>query len=71
MSKADRIESVIAEKDLEIARLRGALEQSINLQSHYAGLLNMRDGGKRTVVKNADEWLKRLKWLTDLGDITK
>lgn len=38
-----------------------ALEQSVKLQSHYATLLNMHDGGKRTPFKDANEWLHRLR----------
>jgi hypothetical protein len=44
--------------------LMEALEQSVALQSHYADLLNMHDGGKRIIFKNADEWLERLKATT-------
>lgn len=44
----------------EIQRLRKALEQSVKLQSHYAGLLNMRDGGTRMIFKDADDWMARL-----------
>ena len=43
-----------------IARLRRALEESVELQSHYAKLLNMYDGGKRTQFDSADAWIKRL-----------
>ena len=60
MIKADHIVGIVAEKDAEIARLRGALEQLVSLSSHYASLLNTRDGGKRIIFKNADEWLTRL-----------
>lgn len=40
-----------------------ALEESVKLQSHYAELLNMYDGGARRVFKNATEWLDRLEEL--------
>ena len=40
--------------------LRWALEESVELQSHYANLLNMWDGGQRQVFKDASEWLQRL-----------
>jgi hypothetical protein len=40
--------------------LRAALEESVKLQSHYAGLLNMHDDGKRMIFRNADEWVWRL-----------
>jgi hypothetical protein len=65
MTKADHIVAVVAEKDAEIARLRDGLEQSVALQSHYANILNMADGGKRIVFKTADEWLARLKALKE------
>ena len=42
------------------AKIMIALEESIKLQSHYAGLLNMYDGGKRLQFADADEWIKRL-----------
>lgn len=45
---------------------REALEESVKLQSHYAMLLNMYDGGTRIEFKSADEWLARLQSLTDL-----
>lgn len=37
-----------------------ALEKSVKLQSHYAGLLNQYDGGERMVFESADDWVKRL-----------
>ena len=38
-----------------------ALQESLKLQSHYAELLNMYDGGKRIGFKTIDEWIDRLK----------
>jgi hypothetical protein len=43
--------------------LRTALHESVKLQSHYAELLNMHDGGARIAFKDVDEWLARLKEL--------
>jgi hypothetical protein len=43
------------------AELRIALEESIKLQSHYARLLNMHDGGKRSAFKDAAAWIGRLR----------
>ena len=40
--------------------LRDALESSVKLQSHYAKLLNMHDGGTRLYFENADAWMARL-----------
>jgi hypothetical protein len=37
-----------------------ALERSVKLQSHYAELLNMHDGGQRLQFASADAWLARL-----------
>ena len=38
-----------------------ALEESLKLQSHYAELLNMWDGGKRMKFPTIYEWIERLK----------
>lgn len=51
-----------------IEDLQRALEESVKLQSHYAGLLNAWDGGERTQFANAKEWIERL---TELGEIGK
>lgn len=40
--------------------LHRALDESVKLQSHYAGLLNQYDGGQRLQFADADEWIKRL-----------
>ena len=45
-----------------------ALEASVMLQSHYAGLLNQYDGGERKQFKNAQEWILRLK---EIGEISE
>jgi hypothetical protein len=37
-----------------------ALDESLKLQSHYAALLNMHDGGQRKGFANAEEWIERL-----------
>lgn len=41
-------------------QLEHALEESVTLQAHYAGLLNQHDGGERIEFKNAEEWMERL-----------
>lgn len=38
-----------------------SLEELVKLQSHYAELLNMHDGGERHPFKDAEEWIKRVK----------
>lgn len=43
-----------------IEMLKGALDASVNLQSHYAHLLNMHDGGNRLQFTDGDEWIRRL-----------
>lgn len=48
--------------------LRIALDASVRLQAHYAGLLNMHDGGKRKVFKSTGAWIRRLRVT---GDIVK
>lgn len=44
------------------AELRAALEESVNLQSHYALLFNAHDGGERRTF-TVKSWLARLKEL--------
>ncbi|MGD0278086.1 MAG: hypothetical protein ABSC11_02140 [Smithella sp.] len=55
MSVAQRIET------LEIA-----LSESLKLQSHYAELLNMHDGGKRIGFKTIEEWINRLEKVREI-----
>jgi hypothetical protein len=38
-----------------------ALTESVKLQSHYAELLNMHDGGARMQFSGPEEWIERLK----------
>jgi hypothetical protein len=42
--------------------LKICLEESLKLQSHYAELLNMFDGGERKTF-NKETWIERLKEL--------
>lgn len=37
-----------------------ALQESVKLQSHYAKLLNMHDGGERLAFDTPEEWIGRL-----------
>ena len=48
-------------KNEEIKTLRAALEASVQLQSHYAVLLNTYDGGHRIGFESADAWMERLR----------
>lgn len=45
-----------------------ALEESVKLQSHYAGILNDYDGGMRMSFKDAKEWLERLRKMANQND---
>jgi hypothetical protein len=45
----------------EVRDLRAALHESLRMQSHYAILLNMRDGGERKTFWRVDEWMNRLR----------
>lgn len=45
----------------DVGTLRAALEESVALQSYYASLLNMHDGGGRIGFANADAWIDRLR----------
>jgi hypothetical protein len=44
----------------EIEYLRVALDESVKLQSHYAELLNMHDGGQRIGFEDGKAWIARL-----------
>lgn len=44
----------------EVEAMREALEKSVKLQSHYATMINMHDGGERITFDSAQAWLDRL-----------
>lgn len=44
-----------------VAELQRALAKSVELQAHYATLLNEYDGGKRHSFRDAQEWIERLR----------
>ncbi len=44
-----------------VEELLTALEESVRLQSHYAELLNMHDGGRRLQFADARAWMARLR----------
>lgn len=50
----------IARMTSRLDELKKALEESVRLQSHYAGLLNMYDNGERREFENAQAWIDRL-----------
>jgi len=56
---SDRDKRIEAQSE-RLVVMEGALQQSVELQGHYAMLLNMYDGGRRIEFKSADEWLARL-----------
>ena len=62
---AEHWESVARSNFKRIDQLEEALKESVKLQSHYAQLLNMHDGGERLQFNNADEWVDRLRSLKD------
>lgn len=47
-----------------------ALERSVKLQSFYAELLNMHDGGERIMFNDAKAWLMRLRKLDEAKNAT-
>jgi len=57
----DLAQTLMREAAAALAAQASALEESVKLQSHYAGLLNQYDGGRRLQFKNAGEWIERLK----------
>ena len=62
---AEHWESVARSNFKRIDQLEAALKESVKLQSHYAGLLNMHDGGERLQFNNADEWVDRIRSLKE------
>ena len=46
-----------------LAYVNKCLDKSVELQSHYARLLNEYDGGKRMTFRNGDAWMIRLRQL--------
>ena len=48
------------EQAIRLKKLENALTKSVELQSHYASLLNDYDGGKRLTFANSEEWIERL-----------
>ena len=51
------------------AQLMDALEQSVEMQSHYAALLNEIDGGVRFTFRSADEWIVRLREIRESSTV--
>jgi hypothetical protein len=43
-----------------LVEIEAALDESVKLQSHYAGLLNYYDGGSRLQFRDGKEWRRRL-----------
>ena len=60
---AEHWESVARGNFKRIDHLEEALKESIKIQSHYAKLLNMHDGGERIEFQTVDEWVDRLQSL--------
>ena len=56
-----------AERESGSEAMEIALAESVKLQSHYATLLNMHDGGQRLIFKDADAWISRLR---EVGIVT-
>lgn len=52
--------SLIALWKARAEKAEAALGESVKLQSHYAGLLNIYDGGERMQFATADAWMERL-----------
>ena len=51
---------VVGEGETFVHDLSRALDESVKLQSHYAGLINTYDGGARMVFLSIQAWLDRL-----------
>jgi len=59
------MESRFIIEQVKVKKLRDALEQSVKLQSHYAGILNEYDNGRRIKFNTAQEWIDRLEVIAD------
>ena len=59
----DLLDREISSLNEQCDELEYALQESVKLQSHYAGLLNMHDGGKRLMFGDTEAWLNRLRSL--------
>jgi hypothetical protein len=57
LQEADKLS---VERKIPYEILMDALKQSLDLQSHYASLLNQYDGGRRRGFKTAKQWVDRL-----------
>jgi hypothetical protein len=55
------------EIDEALSEPGGALARSVDLQSHYARLLNIYDGGSRLSFSDAQAWIDRLALLLELS----
>ncbi len=44
-----------------LGELCDALAESVKLQSHYAELLNMHDGGQQITFRDEREWMARIR----------
>jgi len=63
MTDTFKMADKLVQHENHIDKLENALFESLKLQSHYADLLNMYDGGKRLQFKTIDEWIQRLESL--------
>ena len=63
-----KLEVKIQSLERQLSVAKEALEKSVKLQSHYAGLLNSYDRGERLTFANADQWLERLQKLGETGE---
>lgn len=59
-SESLEVGRALLQRDAELTAALSALRESVKLQSHYAGLLNMHDGGKRMRFPSAQVWMRRL-----------
>ena len=61
VNRPGRPPSPQATRSASLDEVRAALEESVKLQSHYAHLLNMYDGGQRRGFASADAWIARIR----------
>jgi hypothetical protein len=57
------LQTAVAFAEPRLEELYTALQESLKVQSHYAKLLNMHDGGHRMTFVSPEVWLSRLRHL--------
>lgn len=60
-NECNRLRLELGEHIIDLAEHIIALEESVRLQTHYAKLINMHDGGERRGFLDGAAWMDRLR----------